>query len=101
MEELNREILALAQDGLGEAELCRAKEKFLGGMNLRNQNLAAFCASCLADELLGLGAEHYRRECSAVEEVSAANLCAVALRTFGEQPFVTAVVGPFLDSKGA
>ena len=101
LEELNREILALAQDGLGVAELCRAKEKFLGGMNLRNQNLAAFCASCLADELLGLGAEHYRRECSAVEEVSAANLCAVALRTFGEQPFVTAVVGPFLDSKGA
>jgi zinc protease len=101
LEELNQEIRALAQDGLGEAELYRAKEKFLGGMDLRNQNLAAFCASCLADELLGLGAEHYRQERSAVEAVDAVQLRAVARRTFWEQPFVTAVAGPVLDSKGA
>jgi len=101
LSELNKEIRALAVDGLGEAELCRAKEKFLGGMELRNQSLAAFGAGCLADELLGLGAEHYRQERTAVEAVDAVNLRAVANRVFAEQPFVTAVVGPILGAKGA
>ncbi len=97
--ELNNEIRALAQDGLAEAELSRAKEKFLGGMDLRNQNLAAFGASCLADELLGLGAEHYSVERTAVEAVSCEHARAVAGRIFGEQPFVTAVVGPVVGAK--
>ncbi|NBV32331.1 MAG: insulinase family protein [Proteobacteria bacterium] len=101
LSELNKEIRALAQDGLGEAELCRAKEKFLGGMDLRNQSLAAFGAGCLADELLGLGAEHFRQERTAVESVTAAHLRAVASRIFGEQPFVTAKVGPVSGAKSA
>jgi len=101
LSELNKEIRSLAQDGLGEAELCRAKEKFLGGMDLRNQSLAAFGAGCLADELLGLGAEHFRQERTAVEAVTAVHLRAVASRIFGEQPFVTAKVGPVLGAKSA
>ncbi len=92
--ELQAEIQALAEQGLSEAELSRAKEKFLGGMDLRNQSLAAFGASCLADELLGLGAEHYRDERSAVEAVSCAEVVAAAGRVFSAQPYVTVVVGP-------
>ncbi|NBV87259.1 MAG: insulinase family protein [Verrucomicrobia bacterium] len=95
--ELQAEIQALAEHGLSEAELSRAKEKFLGGMDLRNQNLAAFGASCLADELLGLGAEHYLQERSAVESVTSAAVVAAAGRIFSRQPFVTVVVGPIQE----
>jgi zinc protease len=101
LNELLAEIRSLATNGLTAEELARAKEKFLGGMELQQQNLASFGASCLADELLGLGAGHHLEERAAVQAVTAEELRTVAARIFEDKPFVTLVVGPALAAEEA
>jgi zinc protease len=92
--ELRDEIRQLAESGITEAELGRAKQKALGGMEIRNQSLGAFASSCTADELCGLGAEHYLCERERIASVSLEDVQRVANRYLGEAYAVTAIVGP-------
>jgi zinc protease len=92
--ELQDEIRQLAEDGLTDAELARAKEKMLGAMEIRNQSLDALAAGCAIDELFGLGAEHYRVVRERVRAVTSEEVREVAGRYFAKQPAVVVCVGP-------
>jgi zinc protease len=98
--ELRDEIRQLSESGITEAELARAKEKALGGMEIRNQSLGAFASSCTADELCGLGAEHYLVERERIRAVTVEEVRRVAGRYLGEAPAVTAIVGPMAPEAG-
>jgi zinc protease len=92
--ELRDEIRELAAKGLGEEELARAKEKFLGAMDIRNQSLDAFAGECTVNELLGLGAEHYRVVREKISGITLAECLDVAGRYFSEPFAVTVTVTP-------
>ena len=92
--ELRDEIRQLAESGITEMELARAKEKALGAMEIRNQSLGAFASSCTADELCGLGAEHYLLERERIGSVTVEEVRRVARCYLGEGAAVTAIVGP-------
>jgi zinc protease len=98
--ELRDEIRQLSEGGITDAELARAKEKALGGMEIRNQSLGAFASSCTADELCGLGAEHYLVERERIRSVTAEEVRRVARLYLGEAAAVTAVVGPIAAEAG-
>jgi zinc protease len=91
---LRAEIAHLAADGLTAAELARAKAKLRGALALRQQSNDALAVSCALDELYGLGFDHYRTWPERLDQVSLAEVRAVAQRYFGEQPGLTAVVRP-------
>jgi zinc protease len=87
------EIAKLATDGLTPEELARAKEKLLGGQEIRNQSNDALAFSCALDELYGLGYMHYQTLRVHVEAETLDNVRTVAQRYF-TKPGVTAVVRP-------
>ncbi|MEI6712466.1 MAG: pitrilysin family protein [Verrucomicrobiota bacterium] len=92
--ELRDEIRQLAEHGLTEEELTRAKEKMLGAMEIRNQSLDALAVGCALDELYGLGAEHYRELRAQVQAVTLEGVREVAARYFAKQHPVIVGVGP-------
>ncbi len=96
--ELLDEIRNLAQHGLTEAELARAKEKLLGQQDIRNQSNDAYAYSAALDELYGLGFAHDRRLRQAIEAVTLEEVRRVTRKYFLDQPPVIAVVRPNPDS---
>jgi len=88
------EIRALANDGLTEEELARAKAKFLGQEAMRNQSSDAFAHASALDELYGLGFDEYTRLRAHIEAITLEDVRAVARRLFCETPSVLAVVRP-------
>lgn len=91
---LHDEIRKLAEHGLTEAELARAKEKFLGAQDIRNQSNDSFAFSCALDELYGLGFAHYRTLRAQIEAVTLEEVRRVARKYFLDQPAITAIVRP-------
>jgi zinc protease len=91
---LHEEIRKLAEHGLTAAELARAREKFLGAQDIRNQSNDAFAFSCALDELYGLGFAHHRELRAQIEAVTFADVQRVAAKYFLDQPGVTAIVRP-------
>jgi zinc protease len=91
---LHDEIRKLAEDGLSAAELARAREKFLGAQDIRNQSNDSFAFSCALDELYGLGFAHHRELRRQIEAVTLADVKRVAAKYFHGQPSITAVVRP-------
>ncbi len=59
--EFQSEIAKLAADGLTEEELVRAKKKLLGEEAIKNQSNGAFAGTVATDELMGLGADNYKK----------------------------------------
>jgi zinc protease len=98
--ELRDEIRQLAESGITEAELARAKAKALGGMEIRNQSVGAFAASCTADELCGLGAEHYLVERERIQAVTSEEVRTVAKRYLGDPAAVVSIVSPAVSESG-
>jgi zinc protease len=93
--ELRDEIRQLAERGLEEAELERAKQKFLGAMDIRAQSVDAFAGECTLDELYGLGADHFRTVRENIRRVTVVDTRRVAGEYLGvEQPSVMVQVGP-------
>jgi zinc protease len=90
---LRDEIQKLAEHGLTEQELSRAKEKLLGAQEIRNQSNDALAYSCALDELYGLGHAHHLTLRGRVEAVTLDHVREVASRYF-KQADVTAVVRP-------
>ncbi|MGB8166314.1 MAG: pitrilysin family protein [Chthoniobacteraceae bacterium] len=91
---LHDEIRKLAEHGLTAAELARAKEKFLGAQDIRNQSNDSFAFSCALDELYGLGFAHYRTLRAQIEAVTLDEVRHVARKYFLDQPAITAIVHP-------
>ncbi|MDP9292272.1 MAG: insulinase family protein, partial [Verrucomicrobiota bacterium] len=92
--ELLDEIDKLSREGLTAEELARAKEKFIGQQEIRNQSEDAFAYASALDELYGLGYAHYRELKEKVNAVTLDDIKRVAAKFFHEQPNVIATVRP-------
>ncbi|MDB6153189.1 MAG: Peptidase inactive domain protein [Chthoniobacteraceae bacterium] len=92
--ELLDEIRKLAENGLTEQELARAKEKLLGQQDIRNQSNDTFAFTVALDELYGLGFDHYKGMRRRVQAVTLEEVRQVTRRYFIEQPAVISLVHP-------
>lgn len=92
--EFTEEIGKLAEEGLTQEELDRAKSKILGAEAIRNQSVAALGGLCATNELLGLGFDHEKVRGSEIEKVKLEDIRRVAQKYFRDGKFVDVVVGP-------
>lgn len=90
---LTEEIGKLADGGLADDELARAKEKLLGAQDIRNQSNDALAFGCALDELYGLGFNHHIALRERIEAVTPDEIRRVAAKYF-RQPAVTAIAMP-------
>src|SRR5207302_3137350 len=84
----------LANDGLTNEELARAKKKLIGQQQIANQSNDSFGYQCALDELYGLGFDYYRKLEPDVDAVTLDDIKAVAAKYFRDQPYVMATVRP-------
>ncbi|MEO8206688.1 MAG: pitrilysin family protein [Chthoniobacterales bacterium] len=92
--EFSDEISKLVNDGITEEELARAKQKFLGAEQVRNQSNAAFALSSATNELLGLGFDYNKRLKEIVTGVTLENARSVAKKYFSVPGSVEVIVEP-------
>jgi len=88
------EIHKLANDGLTNEELARAKKKLIGQQEIANQSNEAFGYQCALEELYGLGFDYYKRLEHDVDAVTLDDIKRVAAKYFRDQPYVLATVRP-------
>jgi zinc protease len=88
------EIRKLANDGLTNEELARAKKKLIGQQEIANQSNEAFGYQCALEELYGLGFDYYKRLEHDVDAVTLDDIKRVAAKYFRDQPYVLATVRP-------
>ena len=88
------EIALLAENGLTEEELTRAKKKLLGKQAIAYQSNASLAYTAALDELYGLGYLHYQSMAAELARIDLAEVRAVANRYFLNRPSVTVVVRP-------
>jgi zinc protease len=88
------EIHKLANDGLTQVELERAKKKLIGQQEIANQSNDAFGYHCALDELYGLGFDYYKQLEHDVNAVTLEDTRKVAAKYFRDQPYVLATVRP-------
>jgi zinc protease len=88
------EIHKLANDGLTNEELERAKKKLIGQQEIANQSNEAFGYQCALEEIYGLGFDYYKRLEHDVDAVTLDDIKRVAAKYFRDQPYVLATVRP-------
>jgi zinc protease len=88
------EIHKLANDGLTNEELERAKKKLIGQQEIANQSNEAFGYQCALEEIYGLGFDYYKRLEHDVDAVRLDDIKRVAAKYFRDQPYVLATVRP-------
>ncbi len=88
------EIHKLANDGLTNEELARAKKKLIGQQEIANQSNEAFGYQCALEEIYGLGFDYYKRLEHDVDAVTLDDIKRVAAKYFRDQPYVLATVRP-------
>jgi zinc protease len=92
--ELLDEIHNLANEGLTQVELERAKKKLIGQQEIANQSNDAFGYHCALDELYGLGFDYYKQLEHDVNAVTLEDTRKVAAKYFRDQAYVLATVQP-------
>ncbi len=95
------EIHKLANEGLTNEELARAKKKLIGQQEIANQSNDAFGYHCALDELYGLGFDYYKRLEQDVNAVTLDDIKTVAAKYFRDQSYVLATVRPPESSAAA
>ena len=88
------EIGKLADDGLTEAELNRAKKKLLGQQEIENQSNDSLAYSCALNELYNLGYDYYLGTEKRINAVTLEDTKRVAQKYFLTKPRVIATVQP-------
>lgn len=91
---LNEEIAELAEEGLTEEELERAKRRLLGAEAIRNQSNSAFSTSTAVNELVGLGYDHQEKRAAEIEAVTVEDTKRVARKYFQDENAVEVIVRP-------
>ena len=84
----------MANDGLTQEELDRAKAKLLGAEAIRNQSSAALGGMCATNELLGLGFDHDKIRKAEIEKVTLEDTKRIANKYFRDAKSVEVIVGP-------
>jgi zinc protease len=88
------EINKLANEGLTDQELTRAKKKSIGQHQIAMQSNDSFGYQCALDELYGLGFDYYKKLDQEVNAVTLDEIKRVAAKYFRDQPYVLATVRP-------
>ena len=88
------EIRKLANEGLTQEELNRAKKKFIGQHEIAMQSNDSFGYQSALDELYGLGFDYYKKLDQEVNAVTLDEIKRVAAKYFRDQPYVLATVRP-------
>ncbi len=88
------EIAHLANDGLSEQELTRAKKKMLGKQAIAYQNNATLAYTAALDELYELGYLYHLKLADQIESITPEQVRDVARRYFQDQAAITAIVRP-------
>ena len=88
------EINKLANEGLTDQELSRAKRKMIGQHQIAMQSSDSFGYQAALDELYGLGFDYYKKLDQEVNAVSLDEIKRVAAKYFRDQPYVLATVRP-------
>ena len=92
--EFRDEIAKLASEGLTPEELARAKKRLLGAEALRNESNSAMALATTLDELLGTGADYYKKRKAEIEAVTLDDTKRVAKKYFGTPGSVEVIVAP-------
>lgn len=92
--EFQSEIAKLAADGLTEEELVRAKKKLLGEEAIKNQSNGAFASTIATDELMGLGADNYKKRADEINSVTLDQAKQVSAKYFSTPDHVQVTVRP-------
>jgi zinc protease len=87
------EIGKLADSGLTNDELTRAKKKLIGQQRIANQSNDSFGYMAALDELYGLGFDHFKKLEAEIEKITPDDIRQVAAKYF-RQPYVLATVRP-------
>lgn len=88
------EINKLANEGLTDVELTRAKRKMIGQHQIAMQSNDSFGFQSALDELYGLGFDYYKKLDQEVNAVTLDDTKRVAAKYFRDQPYVLATVKP-------
>jgi zinc protease len=88
------EIRKLANDGLSNEELARARKKLIGQQQIAMQSNESFGYQCALDELYGLGFDYYKRLEPDINAITAEEIKRTAAKYFRDQPYVVATVRP-------
>ena len=88
------EINKLANEGLTDQELSRAKRKMIGQHQIAMQSNDSFGYQAALDELYGLGFDYYKKLDQEVNAVTLDEIRRVAAKYFRDQPYVLATVRP-------
>ena len=88
------EIQQLAENGLSEEELVRARKKLIGKQAIAHQSNASLAFTAALDELYGLGYLFHRDAARRLEIVTREDTRRVARRFFAGQPAVITTVRP-------
>jgi zinc protease len=96
---MRQEIAKLAQSGLTQEELDRARAKILGAEAIRNQSNSAFGAACAVDELMGLGYDAHTRRKEELGKITLDDIRRTAARFFRDDARVEAAVLPPAPAK--
>jgi zinc protease len=99
--ELRKEIAALRDEGLTEAELKRAKAKLVGGRKISRQELGGFASMTALDELYDLGYDHYTREDAEYELVTQDTIRDAANRYLRDESAAVVVAGGRSGASGS
>jgi len=87
------EVGKLADSGLTNDELTRAKKKLIGQQRIANQSNDSFGYMAALDELYGLGFDHFKKLEAEIEKITPDDIRQVAAKYF-RQPYVLATVRP-------
>jgi zinc protease len=87
------EIQKLANAGLTNEELTRAKKKLIGQQHIANQSNDSFGYMAALDELYGLGFDHYKKLEEEIKLITTEDIRRAAAKYF-QQPHVIAIVRP-------
>ncbi len=88
------EIAKLSADGLTEAELNRAKKKYLGQQEIQNQSNDTLAYICALNELYNLGYDYYLKTAAQINAVTLEDTKRVAQKYFLDKPRIIATVQP-------
>lgn len=90
--EFDDEIRHLAEKGLTQEELDRAKKKIIGTDAIAMQSNGSFASCCTGSELMGLGFDHYRHHQKEIEKVTLHQLNTTIKKYLDVPGFVETVI---------
>ena len=92
--DLLAEVKVIANEGLTEKEVKRAKAKILGAQKMSRQSNGSFAQTVAIDTLYGLGPNFYQTYETKIQSLTVSEVKAIAQKYFSKNNYVIALVKP-------